>query len=75
MQIIDRAFDAVMVEARGGKPFDGRQSQSVPDAIDKCLDLRTILPGDQINGVTTALLGPRSFPTGSGANLFVGGTL
>ena len=71
---LSHVFDETMLEARGGKPFDGDRSQQRLSFVEYDPWLRGLIQEDRAYGLVEELLGHGFVWNGSAANLFVGAT-
>ena len=58
MEIIIREFEDVMLEDRGGKPFDGQQRQIVSDWFRRRPAVHFLIDDERLRGTVEKLLGP-----------------
>ena len=73
---VSDAFDAVMLEDRGGRPFDGAERQTVVDWYRDHPAAGFLEDDQRILSEIEALLGPRAIlKTGNDGNYYVGDTL
>ena len=75
VDVITREFDAAMLEHRGGKPFDGKERQSMNNWMDGRPAVEYLATDERIRGPIKQLLGPGYTPSKhNDANLYVGET-
>jgi ectoine hydroxylase-related dioxygenase (phytanoyl-CoA dioxygenase family) len=75
IQAISSAFDEVMLEDREGKPFDGRERQSVHDWFHLRPATEKLPDDPRIHGPIEQLLGPGyTFEMGNDGNYYIGDT-
>ena len=75
MTIIERDFDAMMLEDRNGETFDENERQVVYSGIEKQPGFKTtVMEDERIPGSVQQLLGPGFNLDGTDANMYVGDT-
>lgn len=74
MAVIAQQFDEVMLEARGGRPFDGQKRQVVMEYVERRPALSALLEDDRVYEPVEDLLGPGFSWLPSDGNVYVGDT-
>ena len=75
LDVIIREFDAAMLEERGGKPFDGKERQTVLNWYEGRPAVESIASDERITGLIEQLLGQdAAIMKNNDGNLYVGDT-
>ena len=75
LDVIIREFDAAMLEERGGKPFDGKERQTVLNWYEGRPAVESIASDERITGPIEQLLGQdAAIMKNNDGNLYVGDT-
>ena len=73
--VITTAFEAAMLEDRGGRPFDGQKRQSISDWFRGRASVEFLASDERVHGPIEQLLGPGyEFQKGNDGNFYVGDT-